>query len=311
MNYNYNYNYNYTKIFFRRPVNTELNILFFRSLLISSVVVFSLTILSMSYFHSYPTYKIKKQVKKAYFARVIEYYEALNPSDINPEGAGSFEPGGSTFAAGQNFSDLAYGIETLPDTELPEIAETEFPYQTLPVDNNLIAFLKSSEESGLSVRSAIDEINVLIVPTPSTQRSPIQAYNTRRKAYESSIRQIGRPQEVGQIAIPRPEFTDFEIVKGIRNHEVIISIAKENEKTVKHCIERIARNNPTFNGILIVRFTIHPQGHVLPESVRIIDSDIVDMRIKRCIVRNIRRWKNFPPVSAEKGEYTMTQKYIF
>ncbi|RMH81243.1 MAG: hypothetical protein D6681_18280, partial [Calditrichaeota bacterium] len=176
---------------------------------------------------------------------------------------------------------------------------------------DLIAFLKSSQESRLSVRNAIGEIAALVKPSPAEWRSPVDPYRMDQRKYEARIRAYTPEKQDSGVAIPKAQFTDFEIVKGFRDYEETMSVVSTNRRSLKPCFDRLHRRDPSARGSVTVKFDIHPDGYVIPESIRIIQTDIKDPRILQCIKRSVRRWRNFPPVALEMGQYTITQKYIF
>jgi len=316
--------YDYTKVFFRRPIWTEGNVRILMFLVPVAFVLFMLTFFSVRYFSSYPEYRIQSQIKQKYIARVVAEY-ANSEQPVLPQ---RNEPINLSIY-GIDVSDLEDDdsdiIEAVSDA-IREENRDESPIKGKPrvrkrtalaeekkaeYDQSLSSFLKTPSQTSLVVQNAIQNIPNIISPGASERYSPLQPYNTRKKAYESGTRQLTANGEGSNIDIASAEFTDFEIVKGLRNYEETITIAKDNQKFVKHCIERAFRDDPTVRGNIEVKFNIHPEGYVLGESVRILKSDVKDVKVLKCIKRTIRRWRNFPRVKYENGEYVITQKYIF
>ncbi len=315
--------YDYTKVFFRRPIWTEGNVRILAFLIPIALVFLMLTFFSVRYYNSYPDYKIRSQIKQNYIARVIAQYANETPLQ-------DFDSDQIDLASyGIDLSDLEAGDDDFVDAVSEAIREEnaeESPIAGKPrvrkrtalaeekkpeYDQSLSAFLRSPTQTSLHVQNAIQSIPNIISPSTSERFSPLQPYNTRKKAYESGTKQFTADAGGGKIDIASAEFTDYEIVKGIRNYEETITIAKNNQKFVKHCIDRAFRDDPTVRGNIEVKFNIHPEGYVLSESVRILRSDVKDVRVLKCIKRTIRRWRNFPRVKYENGEYVITQKYIF
>lgn len=322
--------YDYFKIFFRRPFWTELNVLFWKFLLISTIVLLCLTLLSVRYYNRYPIHRIQYHIKQNYLNRIVSFYgKPLKPKKV--------DAASSTNLANANFLEKLYAdeaveqveVETEPDLETKAETVSEKPVRTgdsgknaapqitgaVPdskrkYDGSVVASLSSAGESSAGMAGAIGSIPSLVKPSPAKRYSPTEPYNARKKAYDSSVKELSRVDNAN-IDIAKSEFTDFEIATGTRDYENTISTANENKKYVKHCIDRIARNDPTMRGNLVVKFDIHPEGYVIPASIRVVESDIKDMRILNCIKRTIRRWHNFPRVPYEQGEYSITQKYVF
>jgi hypothetical protein len=84
-----------------------------------------------------------------------------------------------------------------------------------------------------------------------------------------------------------------------------------NEIDVKYCFERMNHFDPTFSGYLLLRFTIHPDGYVIPASIKFLKTDIKDPRVLDCIRKQLQRWRNFTPIAYEDGNFTVTRKYVF
>jgi|GEM_PF-5159924 len=118
-----------------------------------------------------------------------------------------------------------------------------------------------------------------------------------------------RSQADNRFKLSNKNKTDFGIVHASGNSEEIIATANENKRLVKSCLRKAYRNDPTFQGHMVVKFTIHPRGYVLPETVKILKSNLRDRKMEKCIIKNIKRWKNFPEASGEG--YPIVQKYIF
>lgn len=318
--------YDYFKVFFHRPIWTELNVLFWKFLLISTFVLLCLTLLSVRYYNNYPVHRIDYHIKQNYLNRIVSFYGKFpQPREV--------EPPPSENLANAKFLEKLHieetveqaGAEIEPDVETVseqpargrDSGNKGAPYITGKVpeskrkyDGTAVGSLNSASESSAGVASAIGSIPSMVKPSPSSRYSPTDPYNARKKAYDSSVKELSRVDNEN-IDIAKSEFTDFEIATGTRDYENIIATANENKKYVKQCIDRITRNDPTMRGNLVVKFDIHPEGYVVPASIRVVESDIQDMRILNCIKRTIRRWHNFPQVPYEQGEYTVTQKYVF
>ena len=114
-----------------------------------------------------------------------------------------------------------------------------------------------------------------------------------------------------QIQIPVPEVFRFASENGIRDLHETSAIMEMNEIDVKYCFERMNRFDPTFSGYLLLRFTIHPDGYVIPASIKFLKTDIKDPRVLDCIRKQLQRWRNFTPIAYEDGNFTVTRKYVF
>ncbi|GAB4372459.1 MAG: hypothetical protein Kow0042_15770 [Calditrichia bacterium] len=115
----------------------------------------------------------------------------------------------------------------------------------------------------------------------------------------------------GPINIPRPETIQFASKNGTRDLQETTAIISLNEDDIHYCIERFIRYDPTFSGDILVSFTIHPEGYVIPSSIKFLKSNISDVRVLKCIKQSIQRWRNFPRIALEEGNLTVTRKYVF
>lgn len=314
--------YDYIKVFFTRPIWTELNILYVKFLSVTAIIILSLTLLSVRYYNHYPLQRIRHQMKQAYLSRLVTIYQKiplLDPVTEQPRPLTYLFEG---FRAEKVLSEELPGLsEAQRDLERAAAREkgrsqaakrisARIPDSKIRYDSSLVASLSSSAQTGADIQGAIGGIASMVTPGGAARNAPMEPFNARKKAYESNTRQFSRsPDE--NIAIAETQFTDFDIATGVRDYDKTISIANDNKKDVRRCFDRIYRSDPTVKGNLVVKFSIHPEGYVIQESIRMVQSDIQDVHILNCIKRTIRRWRNFPRVPYEMGEYSITQKYVF
>lgn len=274
----------------------------------SVVLLVPLTMASVRYFNQIPQHQLQFRIKQNYINRIVKLYK--NKSE--PLYA-SIENDLSQFIL-----PLDDAVEEMLDKRLSapdnfEIASSDEKPAVSVVksyDQSLAAFLKSPSQTKVDVKSAIERIPTVATPTPTRTLSLVEPYQTRKQAYESNIKKFNK-MESGKVAIADANFTDFEVVKGVRNYDQTISIVNTNNRSLKYCFRRILRNDPAARGYVQLRFTIHPEGYVDRDSIRILKTDIKDRRVLQCVTRAVSRWRNFPQVPYENGEYSITQKYIF
>lgn len=139
----------------------------------------------------------------------------------------------------------------------------------------------------------------------------LENISNRNKNYKKNIDYFESGSTGSGLDIEKPTFTDFKVISGYRDDEKEISVVSDNSKAVESCIKRFRSRYATLSGKVEVNFSIHPDGHVIPESIKIIKTDIHDPRIIKCIKKNISRFKNFRTIAGELGEYSITQKYVF
>lgn len=94
-----------------------------------------------------------------------------------------------------------------------------------------------------------------------------------------------------------------------RDPDVITRIINAHSGAIEHCYNRELKINPNLKGEVIVEFTISPDGHVT--KARILSSTLRNVKVERCIINNIRRWRDFPKIAKSAGFVTIRQKFIF
>lgn len=94
-----------------------------------------------------------------------------------------------------------------------------------------------------------------------------------------------------------------------RDPDVITRVINSHSGAIEYCYNQELKINPNLKGEVIVEFTISPDGHVT--RARIVSSTLNNPKVERCIVNNIRRWRDFPKIDTAAGEVTIRQKFIF
>lgn len=156
----------------------------------------------------------------------------------------------------------------------------------------------------------IREIEIPPVVESAPVENPLKKYQESKKVYEENIQQYA-VKEDDQVQIAAPNFTDFGVVQGYRSFEETITVGTESKKYIENCLDRYFRIHPRFRGTIVVKFDVHPDGNIIPETLKLLHSDIEYDPIKDCVKKNIQRWVNYPPVPHQQGIYSVTQKYIF
>lgn len=256
--------YNYKKVFFQRPILTQMNLFFWWFLFFTIIAVIPITIVSIRYFTHLPEYFMKQQFQKYTINQLMQVRRSAIVHD-NVEVNEIF------------FGDLS---EDNPEET------TEY--------NNIIKEV---------------EIPTVLESAP-VKKSPLKRYRESKKIYAQNIEKFSVESD-SQIHIAKPNFTDFEVPEGYRSFEETIMVGKESKRYIETCLDRFFRVQPRFRGKIIVKFDVHPEGYVIPETLKIVYSDIEYEPIKECIKKNIRRWVTYPPVPKEQGIYSVTQKYLF
>lgn len=292
--------FNYKKEFFHRPFFTELNVMFLWFLLLSMVLVVPFTVLSYRLVSKIPEGKLRSGLTGKRLVQLLNYpapaaknetENHLEIADVKFAGGKFYFPGelrkSVTVSAGKRGSAPLHGSS----------------------DGVVKVVLATASGSEKRVAAAIAGVAFRVEKSVPTDKSPLKPLRDRQNEYDNNIKNF-KAEKTSKVAINNPAFTDFDIVKGYRNSEETISLANENARFVKLCLKKFSQKYAS-GGKVEVKYSIHPDGHIIPGSIRIINTNIDDPRIINCIKKNIRRFQNFPAVAIELGEYSITQKYVF
>ena len=96
---------------------------------------------------------------------------------------------------------------------------------------------------------------------------------------------------------------------GQRNADVVTRVISAHSGAIEHCYNRALKLNPNLKGEIIVTFTITADGHV--SKARVMSSTLRNTKVERCIINNIRRWRDFPKIDKKLGNVNIRQKFIF
>jgi hypothetical protein len=256
--------YNYKKVFFQRPILTQMNLFFWWFLFFTIIVMIPIVIFAIKYFTRLPEYFINQQFQKYSMNQLLQIpRSAIIHDDVVVN---------KIF-----FGDLS---EDKPEKKVEH--------------NNIIK-----------------EVEIpAVVESKPVKESPLKKYKESKKIYAKNIEKFSVESD-SQVHITKPNFTDFEVPEGYRSFEETIVVGRESKLYIETCLDRFFRVQPRFRGKIIVKFDVHPDGHVIPETLKIIHSDIEYEPIKECIKKNILRWVTYPAVPKEQGIYSVTQKYLF
>ena len=286
--------YDFKRMFFHRPILTKNNVLFGKIVFGTALVLIGFTAICATFYGRYPAHHFVSNAKEKVINRMVEFYGDQPPVLIT-----------------SSDNDFVNSLIFVDPDEIKNPVR-EFKKQSIRKKAPKPRGKQASPEAyeALTVQEAIETISTPITVSPQvTPKRDLQPYAASRRSYERNIKEItGNDRNVG---IRRTEFTDFEIISGVRNSDDILGVASKNRKLIQHCIDKIYRLYPNSTGNIVVKFDIHPEGYTIPGSVRVIESNVSDPRVLQCVKRSIRRWRNFPRVAYEMGTYSMTQKYIF
>ena len=283
---------NYTRMYFHRPVWTAENQRFWAILVVVGLLLMTLVLLSMRWSARISPEQINKLIKTRYISFLSQ----------------------STFPMKYDSPEVEKDeSSTLLDKSIP-IGMASESTQSSGITGGKADSVASQSASGFGndliyaygmgvITSAVENVPGYLginyrssrYTKPLTLRNEIQVFKSHGE----------------QIQIPLPEAFHFASENGRRDLQETSAVMEMNEIDVKYCFERVYRFDPSFKGYVLLRFTIHPEGYVIPASIKFIKTDIRDPRILDCIRKQIQRWRNFTPIAYEDGNFTVTRKYVF
>jgi hypothetical protein len=301
---NMNEIYHYNKIFFRRPLLTSDNLRLLSITMVVAIMIGIILLLSMNWAKTLPSYILNQTIAVKYISFLSEEKEKFQTTETEIS------------ASNPNF--IRSSDEMLIENKiLPDGVRSNFrnySKESTAASIKLEPLQKQQAEEDSSLYTLGDKPGELVNSAISKIPGPIVGVSTIEKG-EQALNFVGEEEYIIQfkesIQIPRPKFVRVASTNGNRNPDETFAILENNEIDVKHCFEKYSRYDPTFSGDIKVSFTIHPDGYVIPSSIRILNSNITDTRIISCIKITIQRWKNFPSIAIEDGIFTITRKYIF
>ncbi len=297
--------YNYKKIFFRRPLWTDDNRRFWSILVLSTLIIILLCWNSLNWASHVSTTKIIKKVERNYIAFLSKAgWQRPARLELSESSATKKDEG-----------EVKAQIQ--PDRVLQK--ELLFKNKSAKARyRSSIRQRRAKKGSGFDARPnlAADErllmapITAAVSAVPGFAGLPVGEMRVERDLELTNGKDVASQSE-NPIQIPQPELFQHPSRNGNRDLWETTAVLDANEVDIRYCFERYSRFDPTFKGDIVVSFTIHPDGHVIPSSIKIIQSNITDPRIIRCIKKSIQRWRNFPRIALENGNFTITRKYIF
>jgi hypothetical protein len=197
---------------------------------------------------------------------------------------------------------------TIDDMVIPR---TVFDFSDKTTKNQiLIIDSKQSDKPDLEMQGTKYRNTVSRTKSNRVRMEALNEMMDKKNLYDKNV-SFFKAEKENQIEIKKPTFTNFEVVTGYRESEEAISLVGKDIEDVEKCIKRYSFVNSDIRGNIEVKFTVHSEGYVIPESIRIIRSDIRDSRILNCIRKSISGLKNLSSVDSQLGEYTITHKYVF
>lgn len=291
--------FNYQKIFYHRPIFTRENLRLWSILGLVAFFTLLFVMNSLDWVNHIPVRVITSKVEKDYVAFLLK--------ETPRESAKSAEIVKST-------SPLAMS-ETPPETSAKQIQEaiSKIPSkkQAATRTQNARALAKSILKYAIRPEEmSVEPITAAVEKAPGFTGFQEYSYRTEKPlSFRNEEKRVARGKP--SINIPAPTFERFASKNGNRDLEETTAVMALNEHDIQFCFERFSRFDPSFSADVVVSFSIHPDGYVIPSSIKIIKSNIQDPRVLNCIKKSIQRWRNFPKIALEDGPFTITRKYIF
>jgi len=289
----------YEHTFFRRPILTADNIRFWWILGLVGILLVITVLQSMSWVDRLPSQVVATQIKKKYISFLSRQQLKLpQPEKVELRRENLVE----------SVPELDVDIGKKVQSSLSQVAQGRSAYRELLDESKKP--VNWSRPLSLTEGDAVEPITAVVESVPGLIVAPSFVGRSEKSLSlqneEEILRRYDRP-----INIPEPEVFRFSSQNGNRDLFETTAIMEVNEVDIRFCFEKFARFDPTFSGDVLVSFTIHPEGYVIPSSIKIVKSNIKDPRILRCIKKSIQRWKNFPRIALEDGVLTITRKYVF
>jgi hypothetical protein len=290
--------YDYRNTFFKRPIWTPSNILFGKILMFTFIILISVTaFFATAYRYSTPV--LKPHVRDKIIARIAPKEPINNvvlaSSSNDPKTV-------SSIIAEMNKSDTETDNAATATSIQPPSRESRKVTPAAVIEDEP----KSLEEALTRVKSPAPK-PVKAKPLPVT---PLEQLRIAKKQYKKVERELAQKDD-RPVTVSGGNFTDFEVITGYRDEEETMAVTMQNQRRVRHCIDKVYRTYGHIKGYIAIKYTVHPLGYVIPESVKVVESTIPNPEVAQCIVRSIRNWRNFKSVPIEMGNYTVFQKFVF
>jgi hypothetical protein len=189
---------------------------------------------------------------------------------------------------------------------LAELSNSD-PYSDLPVPDDLVAFDEDAIPADLE-RARAEGRLFSEGRTRNRRIDPGDIDDPRITPFNYNL------SRRGNVMI---EFTDELIHErkdepvGYRDPDEINRVVHHYRPMIEFCFNREARFISGLRGYVKVRFSISYEGHVLPESIRIVSSTIRNRAVEQCIKNYIKRWRDFEKLDESMGIAQVVQKFIF
>ena len=96
---------------------------------------------------------------------------------------------------------------------------------------------------------------------------------------------------------------------GGRDAQSLLTIINKNKTAIEYCYQRFLKLNPSLSGRIDLELEIDPNGRVI--QVRVLRSTVSDKKLEQCVVRAVKRWRNFGKIDPSLGNVRTRLPIIF
>ncbi len=117
--------------------------------------------------------------------------------------------------------------------------------------------------------------------------------------------------------VTKPTISSKRIVNEIfhrqadRPRKTVNAVLRQNERQFNYCLHRFRNSSSSDKLMLKVKFDIDHRGKVLRSGIRVIETNIENEKLLRCLIRTISSWNNFGRIAKSELTYRVVQKWIF
>ncbi|KAA3617759.1 MAG: hypothetical protein D8M58_00590 [Calditrichaeota bacterium] len=215
---------------------------------------------------------------------------------------------------------------------------TPEPILKKEVEKQKNIFSTKTSSSGPSERFAFKDTTSAITPQPTIRIADIEIEELSHDGEADGDITIERPvtrQQRGEVKLEMDglmtnKLFEYEIERnanlyikepvsesaekekfGYRDQEEVYRVIETKSVNIESCYNKAARYGMVKSGYVKVQFKITSDGYILPQSIRIIESNLRNKSVEQCIKKTIRRLRGFEKLDESKGTARIRHKFVF
>ena len=94
-----------------------------------------------------------------------------------------------------------------------------------------------------------------------------------------------------------------------RDPGIVNTVIYKHKGAIEHCYRKELKNYPKLKGKMLITITILPEGTV--KNCKILYSSVRNHKVESCVLKNVRSWRDFPPIDKKYGPVDVDFKYLF